>query len=126
MVKMNRSERVAKHVIETIHSGAWAEFSCTQSNSEYDFHVTFADGRTAALEVTISTNQKSIEMLESIKKRGSRVPATACRNSWLINYSPKADTRAILKDVDRYLAAIEAEGLSEFFADPGQMNSEAV
>jgi len=122
---MNPSEQIAIHVIETAqkHRGARAKYRSQQSAGEYDIDVTYGDGTCAAVEVTSSTSQESLQMLAAIAARGNCVPATACRNSWLVDPLPKARIKLVLENVDRYLSAIEAEGLSEFFAGHGQPSS---
>jgi hypothetical protein len=120
---MNRSEQLAKHVIEMIHEGARAEFRGQQSHGEYDFDLTYGNGDVAAVEVTKSTIQELELMLRKIGREF--VLASACRNSWMVDALPSARIRLILKKVDHYLSAIEAEGMNEFFA-PHDTMSESV
>jgi hypothetical protein len=119
-VPMNRSEQVAKYVIETIHKGARAEFRCQQSAGEYDFDLTYADGIRAAVEVTRSTPQYSLQTLTKLRDLECSVGATACQHSWLVHPLPTARIRLVLKNVDRYLSAIESEGINQFLAEPGR------
>jgi len=114
---MDRSEQVAKYVIETIHKGTRAEFRCQQSTGEYDFDLIYADGTKAAVEVTRSTDQDSLQTLTELGKQGCCVDAVACRHSWLVNALPEAWIKLVRANVDRYLSAIEAEGVSQFLAD---------
>lgn len=123
---MNPSERIAQYVIQTIKTGSRAEFRPEQSSGECDFYLTYAGGIRAALEVTVSTDRKSRLMLAKIAERGGCVRAINCRNSWLIYPRPSARFKLIFENADRYLSAIEAEGLNEVFAKPGQGNSAAV
>ena len=73
--------------------------------------------------MTGSTIPDMQEALAAIAKLGCCVPAAACRNSCLVHPLPKARVRAILDRVDRYLSAVEAEGLTEFSAGRGQRSS---
>jgi hypothetical protein len=124
MRKLNHSEQLAKYVIETVEKPAVAEFCCRQSNGEYDFDLTYADGTRAAVEVTKSTSQAGQQMLVALQKRGTCVNAVLCTHSWIVEALPTARSRSwanskvVLQDVDRYLCAIEAEGLDEFNAGP--------
>lgn len=113
---MKHSEQVAKYVIETIYEGAHAEFRRQQSNGECDINLTYSDGATAAVEVTSSTIQELELMLRKIGDEGC-MAATACRNSWMVDVLPSARIKFVIEKVDRYLAAIEAEGLNQFFAE---------
>ena len=56
----------------------------------------------------------------AIRKRGNSVDEVACRNGWVVHLRPSARIKLVLEKVDSYLSSIEAEGLSEFFAGPGQ------
>jgi len=120
---MNRSEQVAIYVIETIHKGAHAEYRSQQSAGEYDIDLKYGDGTSAAVEVTSSTIQELQQTLAEIGKQGCCVRATACRNTWLVHPLPKARIKLVLEKVDRYLSAIEGEGLNEFLAGHGQTSS---
>jgi hypothetical protein len=121
---MKRSELVAIHVIETvhIHKGARAEYRSQQSAGEYDIDLRYGDGTTAAVEVTSSTIQEAQHTLAVIGKRGCSVPAIACRNSWWVSVLPEARIKLVLEKVDRYLSAIEADGLDRFLAGPGRVS----
>jgi hypothetical protein len=114
---MDHPERVAKYVIETIHKGARAIFQTQQSTGKYDFDLTYAEGGKAAVEVTRSTLQQSQQTLAELKRRGCSVRAAACRQSWLVYPSPRARIQHVLKNVDRYLSAIEAEGLTKYHCE---------
>lgn len=123
---MNRTERLAKYVIETIHKGAIARFREVQSAGEYDFHLIYADGSTAALEVISSTIRDHMEMLARLNKHGASVPVVNCQNSWMVEVLPTAWIADVRDRVDQYLVSIEAEGLDHFFAKAGAVTSSAV
>ncbi|MGA2185851.1 MAG: hypothetical protein ABSH47_22760 [Bryobacteraceae bacterium] len=120
---MNPSERIAQHVFKTVHKGTDVRFRSQQSTGEavYDFDVTYPDGTKAALEVTLSTDQESINTLAHLRAQRSVVDAVTCQHSWVVNPHPDCRIDLIRKDVDRYLSVIEAEGVTEFTAEPGRM-----
>jgi hypothetical protein len=121
-VSMRRPEQVAKYVIETVLEGAYAQFRAQQSNGECDFDLRLADGSSGEAEVTSATIQKLEQALQEIRRQKGEVPAVACRKSWLVHLLPNARVDLVRREVDRYLSAIEAEGLDAFYGPDGGAN----
>jgi hypothetical protein len=120
---LKRSERIAVHVLESIHKGARADFVQDQSAGQYDIDLTYCNGDKAAVEVTSSTIEESHRTLANIAKRNGCLAASLCRNSWLVYPLPRARIKAVVENVDRYLSAIEAEGIDEFYGGSGRVAS---
>lgn len=117
---MRSEEAVAKRVLEKIFPGAEMKFQPEQSNGEYDFDLSFSDGKVAAVEVTSSRNQTLTQMSAEIfgkKKGGPTIPAIKCVKSRSIYPAIKPDIPEIRKKVDRYLAEVEAAGIECFDLD---------
>jgi hypothetical protein len=116
---MNRSEEIAKIVIETLVEGSRMHYHDDQSRGHYDFDLEYPDGAVAAVEVTVSTNEQlehtSAAILDS-RKGGTFVAAKKTRNGWWVHPMPGANINKIREQVDEYLAAIESEGLLRFFS----------
>ena len=114
---MDIAEGVAKRVLEEIFTGANLEYQSVQSNGEYDFHLHYADGTVAAVEVTAAINESYMRTLARIynkKNGGPIIQAKHCRKSWLI--IPATDEiMEIRRNCDRYLAKLEKEGIDSFF-----------
>ena len=115
---MDIAEGVAKRVLEAIIPGANLEYQSVQSKGEYDFHLHYADGTVAAVEVTAAIDQRHLGMLASIydpRKGGEIIRPTACKKSWIIFPAAGASINQIRANADRYLAKLEKEGIATFF-----------
>jgi hypothetical protein len=125
---MDRAETAAKSIIESLMRGARMHYRESQSAGEHDFDLEYATGLRVPLEVTMSTDEiaeaKAAEINRS--KRGPFVPRIRCQRDWWVHPLRHAHIRKIRKDIDLYLAAIEAEGLEHFNAFVDAADSAAV
>jgi len=90
-----------------------------QSTGIYDFDLQYLDGTVAAVEVTVSTSEQLERTAAAIldrRKGRTFVPAKKSRNGWWVHPMRGAKIDRIRANVDEYLAAIEAEGHTRFFA----------
>ncbi len=113
-------EAFAKRVFESVFPGSVMRYQPSQSNGEYDFDLTCADGRTGVVEVTSALDSRVLEAWRHIldmRKGGPFIKAIQCHRSWTIAFSADANITAIRKCADGYLAAIEAGGITRFKAD---------
>jgi hypothetical protein len=110
---MNFAERVAKAIIEELTGGTMV-FRNNQSRGGHDFDFEYPDGVLVPVEVTSSVDAQKAEAYAAIRKRGASVPRHKCQKNWLIHPLPAANIRRIRVEVDQYLAAIEADGLTSF------------
>jgi len=122
---MDLAERIAKFIVETRLPDVELEYFEEQSHGEPDFEILYADGKTGYLEVTTSTEAEKKSMRAAIRKE-KWVTAASCKYGWWVIPFPKANINRIRDEVDRYLAAIEAEGLTRFFFPTQAFNSAAV
>jgi hypothetical protein len=108
-------ENVAKRVLEMAIPGARMVFRPEQSHGEYDFYLRYPNGDVAAVEVTSSRDQASTKKYKDIfeKNGGFEIKAVCCKKNWCITPSGP-DINRIRKDVDKYLAALEAAGIDRF------------
>jgi hypothetical protein len=114
---MDHAEKVAKIILEAALPGAVMTFRPVQSNMEHDFDLRYPNGEVAAVEVTSSRNQILTQTNAEIfnkKKGGTVIKAVKCKKSWYIFPSPGAQINEIRKNVDKYLAELEAAELGEF------------
>lgn len=97
-----------------------------QSQGEWDFDLIRPDGTSEPVEVTVSTDQGREQIYAAVLEGEQFVPRTRSRHDWSV--SPYQDARIwkIRKEVDFYLADIEAEGLTKFFSEIDAVKSEAV
>ena len=114
-MSMNSSERVAKALIEEILPGAEMQYHCNQSMGQHDFELKYANDITAAVEVTASMDQTMEETMAAILKKDFFIPRKKGKNDWLVYPVAGARIKRIWAQVDEYLAAIEAGGLSRFW-----------
>jgi hypothetical protein len=127
--EMNLSERVAKLVVEHMLPGISMRFRSEQSSGEHDFDLKYSDGPVVPLEVTMSASQRMkwlAAKLANQREGGRFVKAVKCRNGWYVHPLPDSNIEHIRKNVDRYLAQIEAESITEFFAWTDAIESLAV
>src|SRR5438445_4877483 len=110
---MNYTERVAKVIVEELTGGKMV-FRSDQSRGGHDFDLVHPDGILVPVEVTSSIDSAKVEAYAAIRKGGSSVPRLHCRANWLVHPLPDANIRRIRDEVDHYLAAVEADGLTTF------------
>lgn len=114
---MNDSEAIAKRVLEAILPGARLEYKPVQSNGEYDFHLRYADGTVAAVEVTAAVDK---DLLDTVAARhgkragGPVIQAVFCKKSWVIHAAKGPSFPGIRKNADQFLAKLEGEGINGF------------
>jgi hypothetical protein len=115
MRKSKESERVAKLVVESLVHGATMSPLDHQANGEHDYNLTYASGLIVPVEVTESADFQ-IECAVGALACKRFVDINACHHDWYVHPLPDARINKIRSQVDQYLAAIEQEGLDEFFA----------
>ena len=116
---MDQCEKLAKAAIEHVIPGSKMEFHLEQAHGNYDFDLVYPDGRLAAVEVTAAKNELMEGTTAAIldeRKGGPFVPRHKCHNDWMVCPILGANINRIRDKVDEYLAEIEAEGRSHFFA----------
>lgn len=114
---MNHSERVARAVIEAVIPGGRMVYRCDQNKGLHDFDLYHKDGRVGTVEVTSSVDAPGKQTEAAIldpRKGGRRVKAVQCKWPWRIRPGRVAIIDRIRKDVDRYLAEIESQGIRLF------------
>ncbi len=115
---MDHAEAVAKQIFESVLVGARMNYRDSQSRGEHDFDLRHPDGRVSPVEVTAAVDKSAEATNAAIlnkKKGGSAIKTTLCRKDWYISPSRNANINRIRSCVDKYLSAIESEGLEEFF-----------
>lgn len=114
---MKYPERIAKCVVEACMPGSKMEYRSQQPHGEHDFDLHYADGTSAAVEVTESADQlqKLISAkIRSKKEGGWVVEARTCKRSWMIFPMRGAIIGKIRKEVDARLSVLEQEGIDHF------------
>lgn len=126
---MNKSETVAKGIVENLVPGTRMHYCKSQSSGEHDFDIEYPGGARVPLEVTEFTDQGAeatrAAILES-RRGGPFVRRVHCARDWYVHPMANANINKIRTHVDRYLAAIEAEGREQFFAFSDATESPAV
>lgn len=126
---MDAAELLAKGTIERFVNNAHMDFNDEQHDGQYDFDLIIAGVHGAAVEATMSTDEKLLNTIARIKdshKGGDFVPSDKCSNGWIVHPTPYADIRRIRANVNKYLANIEAEGLKYFFSQIDAVDHPAV
>lgn len=116
---MNRTERLAKMVIERVIPGGTVHYHTEQASGLHDFDLTYSDGGTVPVEVTAAADRQLSETVAAIESRrngGRFIEARACHNGWLVHPLPDANINRLRAQLDVFLARIEAVGVSKFFA----------
>ena len=86
---------------------------------QYDFDLCHPDGSVSAVEVTSSVDQaieQTYARIRDPRKGGAMVKTKLCKKDWLVHPGLGADPKLIRLRIDRYLAAIECQGIDEFWA----------
>jgi hypothetical protein len=94
-----------------------ATVSCNDDGSEdamFDLALRWPDGREAAMEVTLSTDQLLKATWAGINRQQAIFPATLARHTWTVFLDRATKLRPTRARVDHHLARIEAEGLPRF------------
>jgi len=125
---MDKTEKVAIRVVQTLIPGARMIPHDLGGNGEYDFDLLLPSGDSYPLEVTSATDRSARGTTAAIldeKRGGQLVQGKHCKNSWYVQPAPKARINDIRKRVDKYLAALEKEGI-EKFSSPFEAQSVAI
>ena len=114
---MRPTEKLAKSVVEAYLPGSRMEYRFEQSHGEYDFDLHYADGMSAAVEVTeaVDEGQRLIwNKILSEREGGQTIEAKKCKKSWMI--VPRKDSRIakIRARADDYLSILEEETVENF------------
>ncbi|MFN2444412.1 MAG: hypothetical protein ABR606_02295 [Vicinamibacterales bacterium] len=126
---MRFEEAVAKLIVETLIAGAVMRYCVRQDHRECDFELTPPNGGVVPFEVTTAADRTLNQTLAAIRahsKGGPFVQRTVAKNDWYVHPLPSADIRKVRRNVDGYLAKIELEGRTTFFADTDAAESPAV
>lgn len=97
-----------------------------------DFEVVFPDGRRGALEVTQLTEQNLEAIMGALDKQGIDIETTVPARRWYLWLSlgdepfRGATVRDLREHVVEFLAALEEEGVTEFYSDPWRSSNPAV
>ena len=116
---MDECEVLAKAVIEHVIRGSTMKFHLEQAHGNYDFDLLYPDGRLAAVEVTAAKDEHiegTVAAVLDERKGGPFVPRHHCRNDWIVHPTLEARINNIRRQIDSYLAEVETEGRSHFFA----------
>jgi len=113
---MHREERVVAALVERALNGARMRPVASQSNREWDFDLE-VDGASYPFEVTRATNRVRHEQTNAILGRegdADLMPRKLAQYDWWVFTSHMANVKRIRRNVDRLLAEVEREGLTEF------------
>lgn len=127
--RLDHAESVAKAVVEALENGTRMLHQARQSHGEHDFDLVYGDGRIATLEVTAATDERAEAThaaLRDERKGGHFIHTQLCRLDWHINPRRDARVNKIRERADRYLAEIEAAGLTTFFSPMDASEHESV
>jgi hypothetical protein len=125
---MDRAEKVAMQVVQTLIPGARMIPHDLGMNGKYDFNLLLPSGDSYPLEVTSATDRSARSTTAAIldeKKGGQFVQGKHCKRSWYLQPAPTARINDIRKRADSYLAALEEAGI-EKFVSPFEAQSVAV
>jgi hypothetical protein len=115
---MDKAEAAAKSIIEHLIPGARMHYCGSQSLGEHDFDLEYPTGTRVPLEVTQSIDRVMKETCAAIRSQqgGPFVARGRCEHDWYVYPGRNAHISTIRKKVADYLATIEAEGRTKFFA----------
>jgi len=125
---MDKAEEIAMQVMQTLIPGAKMVPHDLGMNREYDFDLVLPTGNCYPLEVTSATDKSARGTTAAIldeKKGGQLVQGRHCKKSWYLQPATTARINRIRKRADKYLAALEEEGIEEFFS-PFEVQSVAI
>lgn len=126
---MNRSEHIAKLLVEELVPGSEMRFQSDQTGGSCDFELLQHGNLLGVLEVTASVDAQLEETIAAItnkKKGGEFIPARHCRFDWWVHPLPTARINKLRSKLDEYLAAVESEGRTNFFSYTDAAGSDAV
>ncbi len=83
----------------------------------HDFDVKLRDGRTVAVEETISTDRRIVQFWHVVHDESWDAPSL--RRSWLLNVTPPARVKTLRDRVEPLLRALENAGVDKFGLLPG-------
>lgn len=116
---MNRSEQLAKALMEAILPGAEMRDRTDQGVGAHDFDLYRAGDLVAAVEVTASKDpaiEQTLAAINNESKGGQSVPAQRCKLDWWVHLRQRARIDRLRKNIDDYLSGVEAEGVGDFFS----------
>lgn len=125
---MNKAEKVAIGVVQTVIRGAKMVFHDEGMTGAYDFDLVLPTGDCYPLEVTSVTDKRARATTAAIldKRKGAQcVQGRDCKCSWYVQPVATAKINDIRERVDQYLAALEEEGIERFFS-PFEVQSAAI
>lgn len=126
---MRREEALAAAIVERVLPGTRAEYQSSQSHGECDFNLHWPTGQVELLEVTIATDEDKERVYAAIRGRSGEemfVARGACQWDWYIIPGRSPNVKNLRRNLARYLSAIEAEGIEDFFSQTDAMDSPAV
>src|SRR5580704_17814835 len=100
---MDHAESIAQQLVEAAVIGSRMEYRVDQSRGQHDFHLHYADGSLAAVEVTSSVNQvveRTYARLRNPRSGGVMVKTKLCKKDWMIHPALVADPRRLRSNVD--------------------------
>lgn len=120
-----KTETLAVRVVERLLAGSRMRFVETQSHGEHDFNLVLAAGDIVPLEVTEVASAEWRAMSAALDKTRF-IPRRLCQNDWRVTPEPGSNVKRLVAKLDASLAAIEAEGITKFFASRHASESSAV
>ncbi len=114
--------------MEFLIPGTVMHYREDQSRSTHDFDLERLGELVAAVEVTTSTKKERRETIAAIQdtRKDRFIPTKRCHKDWLVCPFPEANINKNRKELDRYLADIEAEDIGSFLNPRDLYKSPAV
>ena len=114
--------------MEFLIPGAVMHYREDQSSSIHDFDLERLGELVAAVEVTTSTDEQLKGTVAAIQdqRKDRLIPTERCRKDWIVYPLPTVNVKKNRKELDRYLANIEAAGLERFFSSTDSYKYPAV
>jgi len=82
------------------------------SAGTHDFDIQLDDGRTIAVEVTISADRDKVQFWHEVHKPDWEAPQLS--QSWMLNVTPPARVRSLRGKVEHLLQGLERAGIHKF------------
>lgn len=104
--------------METVAAPVIVEPVIDQAHGEHDLDLVFPDGRAGAAEVASVVDPRRLRLYDAIlndKHGGEVLRASVSQGDWYVYPEMTATIARIRADVDAYLAALEAQGVTDFF-----------
>lgn len=130
----SRNRRLEDLAAKEVASSTGARVKRRDTGAEQamrDFDIVFPHGRRGALEVTQLTEQNMEAIMGALNKQGIDIETTVLARRWYVWLSmgdepfKGATIRDLRENVVGFLAALEDEGVSEFYSDPWLPSSRA-